>query len=236
MGGSKTPSAPAQPTATGSMNDFVNNYPRLFQLEQQYAPQEAQLNLDMAKQYALPMSQALKDAQDQLYPDQAKLRDTITQQAVKGVDSDVPSWMQDAYRSNMNAQLGANVNSPIGADYMSRGLLQQKQDWQNYYRSLGMQISSGQPIYNAQPAQYTNQLANYTPQGVMNFNQQGYGTAAGIYGHQLQNSGGNMGGMGAALGTGLGMLLAAPTGGMSMAAGGMLGGMMGGGAGSMIKY
>lgn len=46
----------------------------------------------------------------------------------------------------------------------------------------------------------------------------------------------SLGGIGAALGMGAGLLLAAPTGGMSMLAGGALGGLAGGGLGEMFKY
>jgi len=50
------------------------------------------------------------------------------------------------------------------------------------------------------------------------------------------SGGGNFGGLGSALGMGAGILLAAPTGGMSMLAGGALGSIAGGGVGSMIEY
>lgn len=46
----------------------------------------------------------------------------------------------------------------------------------------------------------------------------------------------NLGGLGTALGMGAGILLAAPTGGMSMLAGGALGASAGGGLGSMFEY
>lgn len=46
----------------------------------------------------------------------------------------------------------------------------------------------------------------------------------------------NLAGLGTALGIGAGVLLAAPTGGMSMLAGGSLGGAAGGGLGSMFEY
>lgn len=47
---------------------------------------------------------------------------------------------------------------------------------------------------------------------------------------------GNLGGLGSALGLGLGALFAAPTGGLSMLAGSAIGGGIGGGVGSMIQY
>lgn len=49
------------------------------------------------------------------------------------------------------------------------------------------------------------------------------------------SGGGDMGGLGTLLGTGLGALLALPTGGMSVLAGGALGGALGGGAGSLFS-
>jgi len=51
-----------------------------------------------------------------------------------------------------------------------------------------------------------------------------------------QQKHGSYAGLGTLLGTGIGALLALPTGGMSVLGGGMLGGLLGGGAGSMWNY
>lgn len=63
-----------------------------------------------------------------------------------------------------------------------------------------------------------------------------YNAAMDAYKASMMQPKKDMGGLGSALGMGAGLLLAAPTGGMSMLAGGMLGGAAGGGVGSMIQY
>lgn len=182
------PAAPAAPTVTSSLQDYITNYPQLFQLMQQYAPQEAQMNVDLTKQYAGDMGMALKTAQEAAYPEETKINNLLNAQVQEGMGSEIPQWMQDQYRSNMNAQLGNNVASPIGADYMSRGLLQQNQDWKQYYTNLGLSITGRQPVYQANTPSYTNQLGNYTPTSVMNYNQGIYGTQAGMYNSQLNSA------------------------------------------------
>ena len=56
------PSPPPAPSVQSSMADYIQNYPALFNLMQQYAPQEAAMNVSLAKQYAQPMGEALKTA------------------------------------------------------------------------------------------------------------------------------------------------------------------------------
>jgi hypothetical protein len=177
MGGS-TPQQPTPPTVGSNIAEYVANYPKLVQLQGQYGPQEAAQQVALAQQYAGPLGQAYKTAQDQIYPNETALSNALTQQAQAGIQSDVPDWMKQEYLSGMRAQLGENAMSGIGADYVSRGLMQQKQDWQNYYRNMGLSIAGRQPVYSANSPQ-TNQITQgFTPQGVMGYNQ-------GIYGQQM---------------------------------------------------
>jgi hypothetical protein len=218
------------------MQDWITNYPAMFAMQQQYAPQEAAQQVALAQQYAQPMGEAMKTAQEAMYPQETALSNQLNQQVQQGMGSQVPDWMQQQYRSDVNANLGTNVGSGIGADYVSRGLLQQQQDWQNYYRNLGLSITGRQPIATATTPNYSNYASQFTPNSVMGYNAQNYGTSANIYGNQLSSSGGNFGGLGAGLGMLAGGLLAIPTGGMSIPMGAMIGGGVGGGVGSMFKY
>jgi len=182
MGGSpKTPDVPQPQTTAESMADYIENYPALFALQQQYAPQEAAMNVGLTQQYAQPMAEALKSVQDILYPTETAITEKAGQQALAGMDSGIPEWQKAQYLSDMNANLGANIGSGIGADYVSRGMLQQQKDWNDYYTNLGSSISGKQPIYSAQQPGYTNQMTNYTPQGVMNYNTSNYGNMLGAY-------------------------------------------------------
>ena len=182
MGGT-TIEQPTQPTVTSSITDYVKNYPALFNLQQKYAPQEAAQQVALAQKYAGALGTAYKTAQEAMYPAETAITNSLNQQIQSGMSSQVPEWMRNQYQSDLNANLGTNVGSGIGADYISRGLLQQQQDWQNYYRNLGLSVTGRQPVYSAN-TQTPNSNAitqGYTPQGVMNYNQQGYGTAAGLY-------------------------------------------------------
>jgi hypothetical protein len=183
MGSTKveTPTPPAAPSTTSSVQDWIQNYPAVFNLQQQYAPQEAAQQVALAQQYAAPMGNALRLAQEQMYPNETALSNSLTQQAQEGMSSDVPEWMKQEYLSNMNAQLGTNAGSPIGADYMSRGLMQQKQDWQRYYQNMGMSIAGKQPVYQAGQPQTTNQTSTFTPASVMGSNNQNYGNYSNAY-------------------------------------------------------
>jgi len=178
MGSTKIqqPSVPAAPSVSSSMADYVQNYPQLFSLMQQYAPQEAQMNVDLAQQYAQPMGEAYKTAQEAMYPQETAITNTLNNQVQQGLDSQAPDWMRSEYLNNVNSMLGPNAGSPIGADYASRGLMQMNKDYGDYYRNLGLSITGRQPIAQASTPNYTNQMSNYTPQGVMNYNSSNYGS------------------------------------------------------------
>lgn len=233
MGGRGSPTVPEAPTTESSMTDYINNYPRLMELMKQYAPQEAELNLSLAQQYAEPMGQALKTAQDAMYPEEAKMSAELYKQAQEGMQSEVPDWMRDEYLSNVRANLGTNIGSPIGAAETSRGLMGIKKDWQDYYRNLGLSFTNRQPVFGAQNPQYTNQMAGYTPQGVMGFNQGVYGTQGNIYSTQSANANQASPWASALAGVG-GAALGAFTGGMGTALGTSL--FSAGAAKSSIRY
>ena len=177
----ENPEPPAAPTATSSMTDYVNNYPRLFELMKQYAPQEAQMNVDLTQQYALPMAQALKSAQDAMYPNETALTNQLTQQVQQGMSGQLPEWARNQYLDTQKSLLGENALSGAGADYMSTGLNEQSKNWQDYYTNLGLSITGRQPVYNASQTGFSNQLGGYTPGGVANANNNAYGSYAGAY-------------------------------------------------------
>jgi hypothetical protein len=170
----------------------------------------------MQSQYGQQSALDQKALMEELYPQTAGLQENLANQAISGMQSGVPSWMQDQYRSNMNAQLGSNVGSPAGADYMSRGLMQQQQDWRQYYQSMAMSLANRQPLASSS----LDYMQNFSPNAVMQGMSQQYGTQAGIYGNQLQQQ------------AQYGNPLMSAVGGIG---GTMFGGMMGGGAGTGLN-
>ena len=101
---------------------------------------------------------------NQYYPSLAGLPNQMAQQASQGSQEGVPQWMRNEYQSDLSARLGTNVASPIGADYMSRGLLNQAQQWRQYYQNMGVNLSSQIPaLQNAMTGGYTpSQALSYT--------------------------------------------------------------------------
>ena len=186
MGGtSVNATTPTQPTTGQSVQDWVNAMPQIYQTQMQYAPLQAQQQVQIAQQSELPLAQAQKDAMAQLYPLTSMLQENLATAANQGMNSQVPSWMKQQYQSDMNSQLGQNAASGIGADYASRGLMQQQQNWNQYYQQLGLSAAGRQPLANPQSAGYTDYMSGFTPNSVMSSNNQNYGTAGNIYGSQL---------------------------------------------------
>lgn len=182
-GGSKTtvynPSPAPQPTTAESIDAWVKSMPTVFAEQQRQAPLEAQQQIDLLSQYGLPLAQTAQSIDAQLYPETQKLQEGMAAQANEGMNAtEMPDWMRKSYMSDMNANLGTNAGSPIGADYVSRGMQQQLFNQQKYYRDLGLSLAGRQPLINsgqAQP-QTTNYASGFTPGSVMNYTQQGYGS------------------------------------------------------------
>lgn len=233
MGDSGGGSVP-QPQTTGqSIQDWIKNYPQIFELQSKYAPQEAAQQVSLAQQYAEPLGQAMKSAQEAMYPDETAFIKNTLSMAQQGQGAGLPNWAKQQYMDTMRAQLGENALAGSGADYMSTGLNQQTMDWQKYYTDLGLSIAGRQPIATANSPQTSNYASTFTPQSVMNYNSQNYGNYSNAWSANQANQG-NMGGLGAGLGMLAGGLLALPTGGMSVPMGAMLGGAGGGAFGSMF--
>ena len=185
-----------QPSTADAINAWVAAMPQVYETQMQYAPLEAAQSVALAQQFAQPYGQAMKSAQEAMYPGTSGLQETLAGQAQQGMTAtDMPEWMKSQYRDEMKAALGTNVSSPIGADYISRGMQQQLFNQQKYYRDLGLSVAGRQPLSQPVTPSSSNYMSTFTPQSAMNFSQQGYGTYAqsarplGFY----QNSGGLFG-------------------------------------------
>jgi len=175
------PTPPPQPTTAESIQAWTENMPAVFAEQQRQAPLEAQQQLELLQQYGVPLAEAYRNTENAANPEAAALQKQLSAQATEGMQSDVPEWMQKEYLSNRSAQLGTNVGSPVAADYQSTGMMQQKQDWQNYYRNLGLTISGRQPIGQGQAPQTANYTGNFSPNAVMDFNSSTYAPYASSY-------------------------------------------------------
>lgn len=176
---------PPQPTYQQTIQDYINAYPQLFALQQQYAPQEAQQQADLFAQYGPQMAQTLYNTQDILNPGINNLTQQLTQQATQGASGNIPEAQRQAYLDQLRAELGSNAGSPIGADYVSRGLINQNEQYRQYYQNLGLSLANRQPVGSPQAPGYTNQLAQANVGNIGSFNAGNYSTYAGAARPQL---------------------------------------------------
>jgi len=181
-GGGDPPQAPSQPSTADAVNAWIQGMPQVYQTQMEYAPKQAAQAVELAKTYAQPYGEAMKTAQEALYPGTSAIQEKLANQALTGMDSTIPDWMKQQYQSNVNANLGTNVGSGMSADYVSRGLLEQQKGWNDYYRNLGLSVSGRQPLTQASTPSTTDYMSQFTPNSVMNYMSNGYNTAAGIYG------------------------------------------------------
>lgn len=154
----------------GMLEEFLPQVTALEQgLQQQYRPQNVaqQVGLQMAyapqlaaqqrqlQELAQPEEVAAKEAMGEtITPEylsqapyqeaQSPLLDKASQQASQIMEQGLTPEEEDYYRDIYASQLGTNVGSPIGADYMGRNLLMQQQQRKDYGRQLGTQLGQVQ--------------------------------------------------------------------------------------------
>jgi len=173
MGASKTdivyPQPQPQPTISDTMAQYVQSLPALYQAQMQYEPLMQQQQLAMLQQYGTQFGQAYKSMNDAMYPETAGLQEQIATKASEGMNAEMPQWAKDAYRNEMNANLGTNAGSPIGADYASRGMLEQQKGWQDYYTNLGLSAAGRQPLAQGGTQAQMNYMQGYQPSQALGY-------------------------------------------------------------------
>jgi hypothetical protein len=194
-GGDETP-APQAPSigqsttesSEASMQAWLKNYPAIFAMQQQMAPQEAAQQVALAQQYAQPLAQAFKSVQETMYPQETAMTKALNEQAMTGMTQSTPEWYNQNVRDTLKSQFGRNlVYNPQAQEDYGIKTAQASEDWKRYYQNMGLSITGRQPIATAQQPQYTNQMSGYTPQSVGQLGANAYGIAGGIYGNQLSN-------------------------------------------------
>lgn len=212
MGGGDTiiqqPSAPAAPTAAQNMADYVNNLPAMYQAQMEWNPKLAQQQLDLTTQFAPQYSTLMKNTNEALYPGITDMNAKLTEQAKTGMDAAVPESMRQQYLDTLRSEVGPNAGSGIAGDYVSRNLLNQQQEYNNYYRNLALTLTGRQPLTQAQSPAFNDVGSGYNYGQVANNNTQGYGSYAGLYGNMYNANAGVAGSgqnqMFGLLGTGIG--------------------------------
>lgn len=180
---------PAPPTAGQSAAEYAAALPSILQAQLQYQPQFDQAQLDSFTKLAPQYTAAYDAINKQYYPNTYGLQEQLAKTAAEASNAtQIPDWMAQQYRDQRNAQLGTNVNSPIGADYISRGLIDQAQQYRQYYQNMGLSLAGRQPLTSTQ---YQPSSFNVADQFAQNYNTQmgGYGSYASASRPQLGQAG-----------------------------------------------
>ena len=170
-----TPAPPPQPSTGDAIKEWVESMPQVYETQLEYAPKEAAQQVALAQEYAQPMAAAYKTAQETLYPETTALQEQMAGQAALGMSQGLTQPEKEQYRSDISANLGLNIGSPIGAEYMSRNMLMAQQKRQDYFRNIGLSLAGRQPMAQPQMPQTSNYMGQFGPQQPMNM-------AAGTYG------------------------------------------------------
>jgi len=192
MGGDTTiqePTPPEMPSIGEQTSDAVAAQvaalPQIYQSQLQYQPKFAQLDFDMYQKYQPQYTQVTEDTYKQIYPELAQLRDDLTQQASEYMQGGLPDYARKEYLSNLNSELGYNAASPVAADYKSRGLMQQGEDWRRYGQNFANTLVNRMPItqaYNYQAPQQ--QVTMPTGNALIDAGTSQYGTYSNAYTNQ----------------------------------------------------
>lgn len=184
--------APApQPSTAEAIKAWVDAMPQVFETQMEYAPKQAESEIALAEKYALPYGQAMKTAQEGLYPYTSQIQEKLAQQSLLGSEAKtVPDWAKEQYLSDLRANMGTNVGSGVGADYTSRGLLALGEDWRRYNQNLGLSLAGRQPLSSPTMPTTGQYSQNFSPQDVMGYTANTYGSYVGaqasMYGSYAQ--------------------------------------------------
>lgn len=184
MGGSKTqviqPTPPPAPSTSSSVSDYVAALPKLFEAQLQYAPQEAAQQVQLAQQYAYPLGQAMREAQRGIAPELTNLQDELARQASEGSKAGLSEQLRNLYRDEFKALVGGNVNTGLGADFVSKNLLDRDIAYKQFNQNLGLALAGLQPIAQPFAPNITSQLQGINAGQALNYTAGNYGAQLGF--------------------------------------------------------
>ena len=175
---------PAPPSATAQLSEYIQNYPKLVELQRQYGPETAGLDYQLFQQYAPQYTQTAQDIQNQVYPQTSKLQESLATQALEGMNSQVPDAFRQQFESDFNAGLGMNTNAPLGVSERNIGLANLQKQWQDYYRNLGLSLANRQPLQQTANPSFQNAGSSENVNPFLNYGASTYGTQMAGYGAQ----------------------------------------------------
>lgn len=138
--GGAVASLPKPPTINEIAEQFQLALPRILAAEKEFGPQLAELQLQQAEQFTPRLNDLLFKEQSRLYPLTSQLQELLAGQAIEGSQSGLPKAIQDQYLDLFRANLGSNVGSPIGSDYLSSNMISLQEARKDQFRNLGLSL------------------------------------------------------------------------------------------------
>lgn len=158
MGGTKivqsTP--PAAPTAGQSAAEYAAALPQILQAQLEFQPQFDQAQLESFRQLGPQFAQVSRDVLEQFSPTLASLDEELAKQALQLSETGLSESARDLFRDEFKSLVGNQVNSGIGADFISSGLVRANEEARNFGRNLGLSLQGKVPISQAfqQPSNF----------------------------------------------------------------------------------
>jgi len=218
MGGSKgiaEPNPPAMPTVGESMQDYIKNMPDMYNLQKEYAPKYAADEFENYQRYMPAYTKVQDDMNRELYPEMFEQRDALSAKATEYMEQGMPDWAREEARDIYSANLGTNAGSPIGADYMSTGMMQENEKWKQYGDNLAGNLAGRAPMTSPYQFQGKDLTGGYDFGNIYQGAQQNYGNYSNAYSNMYATNQKQAGQVNPAWGM------------AGMLGGGMLGGMFG---------
>lgn len=176
-----SPTPPQQPSTADAVREWVNSMPQVYQTQMEYAPLQAQQQVQLAEQFAQPLGEAYLAAQKAMYPETTAIQEAYAQQALQGSTQGLSDAERRDYMDYFNANLGSNAGSGIGANYVANNLTQLDLQRKDYYRNLGLSLAGRSPLAQPSAPQTSDYMSSFTPNSVMGYTSNNYGTYSNAY-------------------------------------------------------
>lgn len=177
---------PNAPSVSSSISNWLGSMSDVISGQNTASNAAAAQQLALTQQYALPMAEALKSAQESLYPEYTNLRDIYTSQVKDELTGGVPSYLQDVYRNELKAGLGSNIGSGVGSDYLGTNMATQAYNYRNAAQQKAAGLFNQLGTVTPQTVSGVDYLSGYTPSSIMNYDLSNYSTRSQIAMQQAQ--------------------------------------------------
>ena len=187
MGSSSTPSAPQAPpqaTQTDAIQDFIKNRPALFASDQQFQGKEAQQQLELIQEFAGPLGQATREANETINPEVTGLQQQLFGDIKQGLTGDIDPIQKAKFESDLRANIGSNVGSQIGGTALARELFGLGQQKKLTAQNQALSFIGRQPVNQAQNPNVTNSFGQFTPGQALDFTSGNNNALTNIFGTQ----------------------------------------------------